>query len=105
VIEFENLRPVERRVVRWSGEGLSDAEIGLRFRRSEQWARQVRRLASVERPNRPVQRPDPLRPLERRLLRWLELGADHDELSGRFRRSPAFLERVECYARFKLASP
>jgi hypothetical protein len=61
-------------------------------------------LAAVERPSPSAERPDRLRPLERRLLRWLELGADHDELSRRFRRSPAFLERVESYANFKLAA-
>jgi hypothetical protein len=70
----------------------------------------VRFLADLDRPPRspaaraPAGRDDRLRPIERRLLRWREAGADHDQLSGRFRRSPEFLARVEEYANYKLAS-
>jgi DNA-binding CsgD family transcriptional regulator len=104
VTNAEQLRPVERRVLRWAAAGVSNGEIGRRFGRSEGWVEQVRRLAAVDRPNSSARHHDPLRPLERRLLRWREQGADHDELSARFRRSPGFLERVEAYANFKLAS-
>jgi hypothetical protein len=100
----EHLRPVERRVLRWAESGLDDAEIARRFGRGERWAAQVRFLADLDRPPLRAQRDDRLRPIERRVLRWREQGADHDQLSGRFRRSPEFLARVEEYANYKLAS-
>jgi hypothetical protein len=46
---------------------------------------------------------DRLRPLERRLLRWRRAGLRHEDLSGRFRRSPEFLARVQDHDRYKLA--
>jgi hypothetical protein len=101
--DAERLRPVERRVLRWAESGLDDAEIARRFGRSERWAAQVRFLADLDR-QPPAGRADRLRPIERRILRWREQGADHDQLSGRFRRSPEFLARVEEYANYKLAS-
>lgn len=97
------LRPIERRVLRWVEAGVSDAEIGRRFGRSERWVAQVRLLAQLDRSASSAVRSDRLRPLERRLLRWREQGVDHDELSDRFRRSPGFLARVEDYAQYKLA--
>ena len=113
--EHDHLRPVERRVVRWVELGLDDAEIARRFARSERWVAQVRFLADLDR-SAPPDRPDMsdrsvasdrsadrLRPLERRLLRWRRAGVGHEDLSGRFRRSPEFLARVEEYANYKLA--
>ena len=98
------LRPVERRVLHWAGTGLDDDEIGRRFRRSPQWASQVRRLSAVER-QAPAAAPsdERLRPLERRVLRWRADGASHEELAPRFRRSPESVARIEDYARYKLA--
>lgn len=113
--EHDHLRPVERRVLRWAEIGLDDAEIARRFGRSERWVAQVRFLADLDR-SAPRDQPDAsdrsdtsdrpadrLRPLERRLLRWRHAGVRHEDLSGRFRRSPEFLARVEDYARYKLA--
>ena len=113
--EHDHLRPVERRVVRWVELGLDDAEIARRFARSERWVAQVRfladldRTALLDRPDTPARSDtsglpaDRLRPLERRLLRWRRAGVRHEDLSGRFRRSPEFLARVEDYANYKLA--
>ncbi len=113
--EHDHLRPVERRVLRWAEVGLDDAEIARRFGRSERWVAQVRFLADLNR-SAPLDRPDMsarsdtperpadrLRPLERRLLRWRRAGVRHQDLSGRFHRSPEFLARVEDYAKYKLA--
>jgi hypothetical protein len=97
------LRPVERRVLRWADDGLDDAEIGRRFGRGERWVAQVRQLACVPRHGPTAPGAGRLRPIERSVLRWREQGFDHDQLSGRFRRSPDFLARVEAYARYKLA--
>lgn len=100
--ETERLRPVERRVLRWAELGLDDAEIARLFKRGTQWVAQVRQLAELPREGPTTQSDDRLRPLERRLLRWREQGADHEQLSPRFRRSPDFLARVESYANYKL---
>ena len=113
--EHDHLRPVERRVLRWAEIGIDDAEIARRFGRSERWVAQVRFLADLDR-SAPLDQPDRLarsdtadrsadrlRPLERRLLRLRRAGVRHEDLSGRFRRSPEFLARVEDYARYKLA--
>jgi hypothetical protein len=106
--EHDHLRPVERRVLRWAEIGLDDAEIARRFGRSERWVAQVRFLAELDR-SAPPDQPDLSdrsdtsdRPADR-LLRWRRAGVGHEDLSGRFRRSPEFLARVEDYARYKLA--
>jgi hypothetical protein len=43
--------------------------------------------------------PTAQRPLERRVLSWLESGQDPREIAARFRRSPEFIERVVDMAR------
>lgn len=98
------LRPLERRVMRLAADGVDDAEIGRRFRRSPEWAARVRALAQVPRAGGAAPT-DGLRPLERRILRWRESGAGYAELSPRFRRSPEFIERVEALAGYKLRPP
>lgn len=118
----QELRPVERRVLRLVDEGLDDAEIGRRFGRSERWTAQVRFLADLDVPRSQhadgdegdgdgehrdaddVGAHERLRPLERRILRWRAQGVDHDELADRFGHSAEFLARVEGYAHYKLAA-
>ena len=83
------------------------AEIGRRFVRSERWVALVRFLAELDRTDRPAPPPNPdtqLRPIERRLLRWRADGANHQELSDKFRRSADLLARIEDYANYKLAA-
>lgn len=99
------LRPVERRVLQLADAGLDDDEIGRRFRKSPRWARLVRRLAEVERQaSDEREEGQVLRPIERRVLRWLRDGVDHDEVGERFRRSPENVARIEEYAHYKLAA-
>lgn len=98
------LRPVERRVLRLAEGGLDDAEIGRRFRHSPDWAARVRQMAGLPHGSRRLAG-DVLNPLERRVLRWRAAGADHETLSPRFRRSPAFLRQVEVLAHYKLRGP
>jgi DNA-binding CsgD family transcriptional regulator len=97
------LRPIERRVVRLIDEGVSEVEIARRFRRSPDMIRRVAALAGLPRSDAsPLRQGEVLRPLERRVLRWREAGAPYDEIGPRFRRSPAFVQRVEGLAHYKL---
>jgi DNA-binding CsgD family transcriptional regulator len=97
------LRPVERLVLRLVAEGVGDVEIGRRFRRSPEMIRRIATMARLPRTARPrMDSDDGLRPLERRMLRWRHHGATYAEIGARFRRSPAFVARVETLARYKL---
>lgn len=102
-------RPIERRVLTLSAAGLDNEEIGRRFKRSA--AMIARLIVLAELPQRSSPLPSgpsgfsagsPLRPLERRVLRWREAGATPEEIGARFRRSPEHMRRVERYARHKL---
>ena len=97
------LRPIERLVLRLVDEGLDDVEIARRFRRSPEMIRRITAMARLPRTvGARVVPDDGLRPLERRLLRWRHYGATYAEIGARFRRSPAFVARVEALARYKL---
>lgn len=101
------LRPLERRMLRLSDDGVDDVEIAWRFRKSPRFVRQVKELATRPDPsaNDGSAGPGPedrLRPLERRLLWWRSQGLEHAELAPRFRRSAEFLARVEEMAQYKL---
>lgn len=98
------LRPIERRILHLVDEGVDDAEIGRRFRRSPEWVARVRELAQYPRTGQHIQG-DVLRPLERRVLRWRAAGAEYEQISPRFRRSAAFLQQVEALAHYKLRIP
>ncbi len=98
------LRPVERRVRNLAAEGVDDAEIGRRFHRSPEWVERVRALIELPRAGARLQG-DVLRPLERRVLRWRASGAEFEQMSTRFRRSPDFLRQVESLAHYKLRPP
>ena len=95
------LRPIERRVLRLEESGVARVEIARRFQRSPEFIARLVELARL--PQRQVREQDgPLRPLERRILAWRELGADYSEIAPRFRRSPEFVRRVEDFANYKL---
>lgn len=98
----EGLRPIERRMLRLAEQGVPAAEIAWRFRRTPRTVRQVISLCDRPAGTAPV-RDDPLRPIERRLMRWRDAGVGIDDLAFRFRRGPAFLRQVEDIARLKLA--
>jgi DNA-binding CsgD family transcriptional regulator len=98
------LRPVERRVLRLVDQGLDDGEIGRRFRRSPEWVGRIRQLTQHPRSGAHF-RGDVLSPLERRVLRWRAAGAEYEQISPRFRRSPQFLRQVETLAYYKLGVP
>ena len=100
------LRPLERRVLRLVDEGVGDIEIARRFRRSPGMIRRIVAMTRLPRAKGAhALRGKSLRPLERRVLRWRDRGAAYTEIGPRFRRSPAFVERVEVLARYKLEQP
>src|SRR2546428_5558633 len=75
VSQQQVLRPLERRIVRLLEEGIDEAEIAGRFRRSPDWVLRVASMARMPRSRAQPLRPDVLRPLERRVLRWRSGGA------------------------------
>jgi DNA-binding CsgD family transcriptional regulator len=100
---LQRLRPVERLVLRLIDAGVGDVEIARRFRRSPEMIQRIAAMARLPRAaGVRVVSDDELRPLERRLLRWRHYGATYTEIGSRFRRSPAFMARVEALARYKL---
>ena len=102
-METSGLRPLERRILRLAGEGVSEEEIARRFRRSPEFIRRVIDLTDVPRGAGTSATNETLRPLERRILRWREQGAAASEIAPRFNRSADFISRVEDLANFKLA--
>jgi DNA-binding CsgD family transcriptional regulator len=102
VADPDDLRPLERRVLRLRAEGHDDADIGRRFHRSPAHIRRVADLAQVSRHPSADTDDDPLRPLERRVLAWRDEGATPEDLAPRFKRSPEHVARVEDLARYKL---
>jgi DNA-binding CsgD family transcriptional regulator len=97
------LRPVERRILRLIDEGVDEAEIGRRFRRTPEFVERVRAFTELPRHGGvPDEDVDVLRSVERRILKWRAQGADHAEIGRRFLRSPGHVERVERLANYKL---
>ena len=94
------LRPLERRILRLTDDGVPEAEIARRFHHSVDFIRRVRALAEI--PRAPTNDSEVLRPIERRILRWRAAGEDRRSVADRFHRSPAFVDRVERLAQYKL---
>ncbi|MGD9796600.1 MAG: hypothetical protein AB7H43_03775 [Acidimicrobiia bacterium] len=97
------LRPIERRVLRLTSEGVPTAEIARRFRREPATIERVREMSELHADDDPGRlRGDVLTAMERRILRWRADGLDHATIATMFRRSPSFVRRVEQLARGKL---
>lgn len=102
-METNVLRPIERRMRQLSNEGLDEVEIAWRFRRSPRYVRRVLDLSEhAGRTGHSSIDGNGLRPVERRLMRWREEGADLEELAPMFRRRPRTLAQVEQMAAYKL---
>jgi DNA-binding CsgD family transcriptional regulator len=97
------MRPFERRVRQLIREGVTTAEIGRRFRRGPDTIERIRDMSELRRGDSGSStQGDVLNPLERRILRWRASGASHKDIAAMFKRSPAFVRRVERLARTKL---
>lgn len=101
----QGMRPLERRIRRLVDAGCSDVEIARRFRRSAPGIARVRVLADLHAPSAGrLDRADRLRPIERRVVRWVDAGVDPAEIGRRFGRSGGHISRIEVLARRKLSS-
>lgn len=101
----QGVRPLERRIQKLTDAGCSDVEIARRFRRSAPGIARVRALADLHIPSSgPAVRAGSLRPIERRVMRWADAGADPAEIGRRFGRSGGHISRIEVLARRKLFS-
>ncbi len=96
------LRPLERRILQLVDDGVDKDEIARRFRRSPEMIGRVIALTRLPRFDATDRSPEVLRPLERRVLRWRDDGADYSEIGHRFRRSAGFVAQVEGLAHYKL---
>jgi DNA-binding CsgD family transcriptional regulator len=101
MVENDSLRPLERRVLRLVRDGVDDTEIARRFRRSPEFVRRVIVYTGLPRAGATPEA-GALRPVERRILKWLAGGSDHAEIGRRFRRSSRHIERIEQLATYKL---
>jgi DNA-binding CsgD family transcriptional regulator len=99
------LRPIERRVRRLTMEGTSTDEIARRFRRTPETIARLRDMSELRRGDGAASvQGDVLRPVERRVLRWLADGASHEDIGGKLCRSGDFVRRVESFAQHKLGT-
>ena len=100
VAALADLRPIERRISKLAAAGVTPADIGRRFNRSEDYVERVLELASL--PHRHANdAPAGLRPIERRLVRWRDQGVPAHDLADRFRRGPEHVERILALADYK----
>ncbi len=91
-----NLRPLERRILSLDAAGCETIDIANRFRRSPGFIRRVIDMANMPGRNAPPSTsPVGLRPIERRVLKWIDSGADIPNIAARFRRTPQYIRRVE----------
>jgi len=78
------------------------SEIAWRFRRSPRHIQRVLALSEIPRTATLTGQRGGLRPVERCVLNAREAGSDYPEIAARLRRTPAYVERVEELANFKL---
>jgi DNA-binding CsgD family transcriptional regulator len=96
---MEQLRPIERRVLKMRDDGMAIDSIAERFKRSPGF---VERVISWTEIPRSGTRPDRvLRPLEKRVLDMRAAGESHDEIGRRFKKTARFIQQVEGLAHFK----
>ena len=95
------LRPIERRVLALREQGVDDAEIARRFRRTPAYIKRIALLARLDGTRR-ASGGGGLTPMERRVLKWRDQGARPEDMAWRFKRSPEHITRVERLARYKL---
>jgi len=103
MVDRQSLRPMERRMLQLADEGVDEAEIARRFRRSPAFVSRIRDYTQLPRHTAPASS-ETLRPIERRILKWRAGGSNHTEIGRRFHRSADHVSRIEKLANYKLRS-
>lgn len=98
----DNLRPLERVILRLKDENVTMVAISRRIGKKPGTVERILRMVEYkeDRPAKPS-RDDDLRPLERVILRLREQGETYGEIGNRLGRSGAQIRRIEGYARLK----
>lgn len=94
----ERLRPLERRVLAMKAEGLSNADIAARLKRSPEHVGRIIEWTDLPRTSPSMRAP---RALERRVLDLRDEGVSYEEIGRRFRRGPGFIRQVEGLAHLR----
>lgn len=95
MLDRDDLRPIERTVLRRRDEGMDVGDIAMRLRRSPGHVERI--IAYTALPGRSATEraaETDLRPLERRVLDLVEAGHDFERLGAAFRRSAEHMRRV-----------
>ena len=96
-----HLRPIERRILAMRDDGLTDAEIGRRIRKSPERVSAIAEWARLPGRGQAERRQDVLSPVQRRVLEMRSEGQSHAEIGARFRRGERFIRQVEGLAHFR----
>lgn len=96
----DRLRPIERRILALHEEGVDNAEIGARFRKSPEFVGRVLDWIEIPRDRAPRQPPGH-RPVERRVLQLRREGLSHQEIGQKFNRDSRYSERIENLAHLR----
>lgn len=97
----EGLRPIERRMLALSEQGMGTDEIARRFKRGQDHVERMMSWMDIPRAEvapTPTRR---LRPLESRVLDLRAQGVSYEEIARRFRRGPDHIRRVEQLAHLR----
>ncbi|HSJ82617.1 MAG TPA: hypothetical protein VLA91_02225 [Acidimicrobiia bacterium] len=98
------LRPIERVVVRLHGEGLNPADIGKKIRKKPGTVNRILEMVELKQgvPGNPSANDQPLRPVERVVLRLRGEGETYGQIGNRLARSGRRVQMIEQLAEFKL---
>ena len=100
----QDLRPIERVIIRLSESGLEIPEISRRVGKKPGTVTRILRMIDlrVESPVGQVVGDGTLRPLERVVIKLRARGESYGEIGNRLGRSGAHVRRIETYAQLKL---
>lgn len=95
-----SLRPIERRVLALTDQGLDPADIARRFKRGEAHVERILRWTAIPREGGTESQAG-FRPIERRIIDMRAKGMSYEEIGSRFRRSAGYVRRIEDLARLR----